>query len=187
MRTFRPLTPADAHRLTDYLSALDFTHAPNWAGCFCRFYHTDCSMDEWIARDPSQNRQDTEAAIQSGTMHGMLALEDDRIIGWLNANHVSAYPRLKGFVEAYVQTPSTGALVCFVIHPAYRGQGVATQLLNAALENFKADGITHVLGFPFEDPQHPQKAYHGSLSMYLKAGFTLVESRGNQHIVRRVF
>ena len=187
MRTTRPLAPQDAQRFTDYLSALDFHHAPNWAGCFCRFYHTSCSMDEWIARDPAKNRLETEEAIRNGTMRGVLAFEDDQLIGWLNANRVDAYPRLNGFVDAYVETPSTGALVCFVIHPDFRGQGVATELLRAALNGFKAEGITQVLGFPFDDPQHPQKAYHGSLSMYLKAGFTLVESRGNQHIVRCVF
>lgn len=184
MRTIRPLTPQDAQRLTQYLAALDFHHAPNWAGCFCRFYHTACSMEEWIARDPAKNRSETEEAIQNGTMKGLLAFENDAIIGWLNANRVEAYPRLGGFVEAYVETPQTGALVCFVIHPQYRGLGVATDLLRASLAVFKAEGISQVLGFPFEDPQHPQKAYHGSLSMYLKAGFTLVESRGNQHIVR---
>ena len=184
MRTIRPLTTQDAHRFTEYLATMDFQHAPNWAGCFCRFYHTECSMDEWIAKDPAQNRREAESAISNGSMRGVLAFEDDRIIGWLNANHVDAYPRLKGFVENFVESPLTGASVCFVIHPDYRNQGVATQLLREALNGFKAEGLTQVLGFPFEDPQHPQKAYHGSLSMYLKAGFTLVESRGNQHVVR---
>lgn len=75
-------------------------------------------------------------------------------------------------------------MVCFVIHPEYRGQGVASGLLRFAINDLMNQGMTEILGFPFEDPEHPQRAYHGSLSMYLKAGFTLVESRKNQHIVR---
>lgn len=187
MRTVRALSPQDAEVFTAYLSAMDFQHAPNWAGCFCRFYHTDCSMDAWITRSPSLNRQETIEAIQNGTMKGYLAFEDDRLIGWLNANHVSAYPRLKGFVEPYVEDANTAALVCFVIHPDVRGQGVATQLLKACLDGLKAQGYVQILGIPFDDPQQPQKAYHGSLSMYLKAGFQRVESRGPQHIVRIQF
>lgn len=187
MRTVRALMPHDAERFAAYLSDMDFQHAPDWAGCFCRFYHTACSMDEWAKRDSALNRLEAMTAIQNGTMKGFVAFEEDQLIGWLNANHVRAYPRLSGFVEPYLEHPETIAIVCFVIHPDYRGQGVATDLLNTCVESSKANGYAQVLGFPFDDPQHPQKAYRGSLSMYKKAGFAWVESRGNQHIVRLVF
>jgi GNAT superfamily N-acetyltransferase len=184
MLTIRTLNPHDAEAFVTYLADMDFQHAPQWAGCFCRFYATDCSMEAWTRRDPQQNRTETIEAIRQGTMKGLLALDGERIIGWLNANRVEAYPRLNGFVEPYVTTQATGALVCFVIHPDYRGQGVATRLMHEALGVFKAQGITDVLSFPFENPDHPQRAYHGSLSMHQKAGFTLIESRGQHHVVR---
>ena len=183
MFLIRSLRPADAEAFVQYLAKLDFQHAPQWSGCFCRFYHTSCSMDEWMARDRHQNRQETLDAIQAGSMRGYVALEDQQIIGWLNANAVTAYPRLNNFVEAYVHSSLPAALVCFVIHPDHRGQGVATALLRYAITDLSQQGYTQILGFPFEDPNHPQKAYHGSLSMYRKAGFTLIESRGTQHIV----
>lgn len=184
MPQFRALRPTDAEAFVKYLEALDYQHAPQWSGCFCRFYHTNCSMDAWIARDRNDNRQETLQAIREGLMHGYLAFENDQLIGWLNANAVSAYPRLAKFVEPYVQTQHPAAMVCFVIHPEYRGQGVASGLLRFAINDLMNQGMTEILGFPFEDPEHPQRAYHGSFSMYLKAGFTLVESRKNQHIVR---
>lgn len=179
----RPLLPQDAEAFVQFLSTMDYHHAPQWSGCFCQFYHTACSMDEWTARDSDQNRQATLAAISQGTMKGFLAFEADRIVGWLNANHVSAYPRLHPFVDAYVHSPSTVAVVCFVIDPAYRGKGIATRLLRTAVQTYIRNGISEILGFPFEDPDHPQRAYHGTLSMYIKAGFTQIETRGHQHIV----
>jgi len=183
MPHYRALRPADAEAFVQYLEELDYQHAPQWSGCFCRFYHTDCSMEDWIARDRTTNRQETLLAIQNGTMHGYLAFDQDQLIGWLNANTIDAYPRLANFVEPYVHTLHAAALVCFVIHPQYRGQGVATGLLTFAINDLIQQGKTEILGFPFEDPDHPQRAYHGSLSMYLKAGFALLESRKNQHIV----
>ena len=44
--TVKPLGPELAGTFTEYLGGLDFGHAPHWAGCFCTFYYSDCSMDE---------------------------------------------------------------------------------------------------------------------------------------------
>lgn len=182
--TIQALKPTHAKAYLAYLEQMDFHHAPDWAGCFCRFYHTDCSSDEWQKRSASQNKEEALKAIQDGTMKGFLAFEEDRIVGWLNANAIQSYPRLASIAQPYCQSPKTGAVICFVIHPQFRHQGIATKLLYAAVETFEKEGMD-VLAFPFESESQPQKAYRGFAPMYLKLGFKVLESREGMSVLRK--
>ena len=183
--TLRPLGPENAQESLNYLENLYFHHAPDWSGCFCRFYHNNCSNEEWSKRTPQHNKSEALESIHNGSMKGFLAYHEDQVIGWVNANRVDAYPRLENFVEAYVRSPKTGCLVCFVIHPDYRRQGVARALLKEAVDQFTGDGYDAVLAFPFESKDEPEKAYRGSLSMYLELGFTILETRNGMSVMRK--
>ena len=183
--TIRPLGPDDAERYVQYLNHLDFHHAPDWSGCYCRYYHTTCTNEAWAKRSADENKAEALAAIQDGSMKGFLAFDGDQVIGWLNANQVEAYPRLRPFIEPYLNNEKAGCVVCFVIHPEYRKQGVASALLKAAVDQFKKDGYDFVVAAPFENKEEPEKAYRGSISMYLKTGFTVIDSRDNMAIVKK--
>lgn len=185
--TIRPLEPSLAQTYVDFLSAMDFHHAPDWAGCFCRFYHTDCSSEDWQKRSSEENKQDAFNAIRNGSMKGYLAFDQDKVIGWVNANAVQAYPRLYPIIKPYMISPKSGTVVCFVIHPDYRRQGVASALLQAAVDGFEKEGYASVLGNPFENQEKPEKAYHGTLGMYERAGFKILEQQGSQAVMRKDF
>lgn len=182
--TIQALKPKHAKAYVDYLEQMDFHHAPDWSGCFCRFYHTDCSNDDWQKRSASQNKEEALQAIQAGTMKGFLAFEDDHIVGWLNANAIQAYPRLASIAQPYCRSSKTGTVVCFVIHPQFRHQGIATKLLSAAVESFEKEGMD-VLAFPFESEGEPQKAYRGFIPMYLNLGFKVLETREGMSLLRK--
>lgn len=62
-------------------------------------------------------------------------------------------------------------IICFVIHPDFRGKGAARQLIRAALEGFRREGFARVLGLPFEWKEHPELQYHGTRAMFAEAGF----------------
>lgn len=183
--TIRPLGPQNATHYLNYLETIDFHHAPDWSGCFCRFYHTECSSEAWQKRSAQTNKQDALESIQNGSMKGYLAYHDDLVVGWVNANAIDSYVRLTDFVKPYVASPKTGGLVCFVIHPQYRHQGVAKALLKAAVEGFKSDGFEAVLAFPFESQDAPEKAYRGSRSMYEALGFEVLEAREDMAVLRK--
>ena len=55
MYTIKPLSPELATTFTEYLENLDFGE-PHWSSCFCRFYHTDCSAEQWSKRTGAENR-----------------------------------------------------------------------------------------------------------------------------------
>ena len=37
--TIRPLDPQHPEQLPNFFDSLDYSHAPHWSGCYCRFYH----------------------------------------------------------------------------------------------------------------------------------------------------
>lgn len=183
--TIEALNPNNAQTYVDYLDHLDFHHAPDWAGCFCRFYHTTCTNQEWEKRTGNQNKADALQAISNGSMKGFLAFHEGQCVGWINANAVQSYPRLTDFVKPYINAPQTGCIVCFVIHPAYRRQGIASALLSAAVDDFKQNGFDAILAYPFENKDEPEKAYRGSSTMYTNLGFEVLEARNGMAVMRK--
>jgi GNAT superfamily N-acetyltransferase len=167
----RPVTPDLAQTFIDYMSGDMFAHSPNWSGCFCRFYHTDFDMDTWIARAPEMNKTDALTAIQAGNMKGYLAFDGDKCVGWCNANTLSAYKRMRAMWPENEDPDQLGATLCFVIHPDYRGKGLARKMLSTAVEGFKSAGMRGVLAFPVKSETEPMKNYRGTLNMYLELGY----------------
>ena len=167
----RPLTPEDAQLFADYMGSDLFAHSPNWSGCYCRFYQTTYDMETWIARNPLDNRQEALEAIRSGTMKGYLAFDGDLCVGWCNANRLSAYPRMKAFWPLDLDPETCGATLCTVIHPDYRGQGLARRMLKAAVEGFHEAVFKSVLAFPVKSEAEPQKNYRGTPNMFLELGY----------------
>lgn len=172
--TVRPLTPELAETFLTYFDTVDFCHAPEWATCYCRFYHTDCSGEEWYARTGALNRAEALEEIKNGNMKGYLAFDGERCIGWCNANDIRAYVRLLEDTAPYCKGKQVGCTICYVIDPAYRNQGVARCLLRAAIEGFKRDGFDAVLSMPVERQDHVQR-YRGTFNMYREQGFVEID------------
>jgi ribosomal protein S18 acetylase RimI-like enzyme len=79
----------------------------------------------------------------------------------------------------------TGAIVCFVIPPGYRGQGLARRLLDGACAMLRDRGFARVEAYPPKNPAGEPQSYHGRLSMYLDAGFEQVADTGRFVTVRK--
>ncbi len=108
-----------------------------------------------------------------------------QIVGWVNAD---LRPRLRRYDEwGMPLVPDTSIVACFVVHPTLRCQGIASQLLEVALEHLGSLGAKRVEAFGATDPvrdaedeqSYEQSAHHGPLPMYQAAGFALGESRDN--------
>lgn len=182
--TIRKLCPELANTFVEYLENLDFHHAPHWASCFCRFYHTDCTMAQWQSRAAMENRTEALEQINSGNMKGYLAFDGEKCIGWCNANDASLYIRLQSDLEHIIKGQKAGLTICFVIHPEYRRQGVARLLLRQALKDFKAEGFDIAIALPVEAKGEHEKLYRGSLNMYREFGFEEIEKDEDVYIMR---
>jgi GNAT superfamily N-acetyltransferase len=167
-----PLTPA---RLPDYLAFFDreaFIDNPDWAGCYCYFYLASEADGPWPERSGQQNRQAISQCILQGRLHGYLAYLEGAVAGWCHAAPLAQIPNLYDPQDPLAD--QTGVILCFVIAPPYRGQGIASQILQVALEGFRTQGLTYAEAHPHPDSQAQSSNYHGPLSMYLSAGFEVV-------------
>jgi GNAT superfamily N-acetyltransferase len=145
--TVEPVTPA---RLGDFLRLFEgaFVDNPDWAGCYCMFYHqTDPAA--WKTKTGDQNRADKTEQIRCGAATGFLAYRAGQAIGWCNAGPRSAYPLLHADPDvAAPDADQVGAVVCFLIAPDVRGQGIARLLLDAACAQLAAAGYTALEAYP---------------------------------------
>jgi GNAT superfamily N-acetyltransferase len=74
---------------------------------------------------------------------------------------------------------------CFFVKAGWRGRGVATALLTAALRALRRQGARIVEAYPVKGSRIPAAfAWTGTLPMFLKAGFEVVQPRraGKQRV-----
>lgn len=176
-------------RLDDYLYFFDheaFRDYPAWRTCYCMETHRTVSDAEWATRTAEENRRDMVALIEQGRVTALLAYADGHPVGWCNYGSTTA---LDGVMRRFQLEPAdherVGSISCFVIAAPYRGHGIASRLLETAVERLRAQGLQSVEAYPVRDEQSPQGNYRGVLSMYLRAGFEPYRDLGRNVIVRK--
>jgi ribosomal protein S18 acetylase RimI-like enzyme len=181
-----PLRPDMKDAYIAYFDGDAFADNPAWASCYCLSFHLpNLSPGGWEARTAAENRADRAAMIERGEASGVLAMSGGRIVGWCNASPRTSLPVLDSVPEFAVDDPErTGAIVCFVIAPQYRGQGIARKLLDGACDLLRSRGLASVEAYPPKEAPTAAASYHGRLSMYLDAGFEQVRD-GDQYVVVR--
>jgi GNAT superfamily N-acetyltransferase len=185
----KPVKPAlhdDVMRFFDFSAYAD---NPHWASCYDT-WPLAASGEEHDSHTKEQNRATRSAVIRSGRGNGLVAYRLGRVVGWCHAAPKSEIPILAAGEPAAATQTDVGAIVCFVVAPDARRQGVATALLEAAIDHLRTRGMRSIEAYPPltspDDPQKwPQTNYHGPLSMYLKAGFAEVSRDKWSITVRR--
>jgi GNAT superfamily N-acetyltransferase len=190
------LTPSrgeDFLRFFDHERGPAFADNPEWATCYCHYYHVPPAL-VWSDFDGRANRIAMTARIATAEMEGFLAYAGDEVVGWMNAQPYSklrhACARMRIVEPPLPVAPhEAAAIVCFVITPARRRQGIARALLAAGIDNLAARGIALVDAFPWNAGAEDTKAtdhYHGTLSMFSDAGFSPIAVHERVTVVRKM-
>lgn len=176
----RPVSPDQHEAVMHYFDLVAYADNPNWSRCFC--------MERLVADYPSRTKQQNRASrselILSAKANGLVAYRLGRVVGWCHAAPKTELINIEG-----PRDPDVGAIVCFVVAPDQRRQGIATTLLEAALDQLKQRGMKAVEAYPVLGEIDPTKwsqvNYMGPLSMYVKAGFDIVKKDADRAVVRR--
>ncbi len=146
--------------------------------CWCIYWRV-CST-AFSAAPPSANRAHLRELVETGPPPGLVAVADNRAIGWVG---LGPRPSLERLERSRVIPRSEGlkpwAIVCFVVSHDARGRGVASALLAAAVEHARTAGADAVEGYPIDTAAieagrvRDTGAYVGTRSMFERAGFRL--------------
>ena len=182
----KPLTPELLDDFLDYFDNIAFSDNPEWAGCYCYFHHYEDNVKEWSKRTKEENRKSSKDLILSRKLNGFLAYKKDKPIGWLNIDLKENYLKLP-IKEAkdYPQEGKVASIVCFIIAPDQRRQGISREILKFACSNLKDKGYNVIEAYPKKGLLPDAHSYHGPESLYLSEGFSIYKELTDSSIVRK--
>ncbi len=169
-----PLTPG---RFADLALLFEEGGDPKWCWCvYFRFRGRD-----WTNATAAQNRAALEDLTERPLAPGLVAYQGERVVGWVSLGPREDYERLTySKVLAPIDDTPVWSIVCFVVSRRVRGRGVASALLEAAIAFAREHGATTLEAYPVdigEGRVPAASAFHGTLAMFERAGFTVVERR----------
>ena len=182
----RPLTPQNAEDFFTFFDHIAFREHPEWGcGCYCCFFHaTDKAA--WERTTSAEKAAWARQMIQHGQMRGLFAYDGETPVGWCHFDLLQNLPGARLFhSELATGSQRDAAIVCFTIAQGYRGQGIATQLLQHALITLHDMGVARVEAYPLLSGDNQEHHYHGPLALYEKQGFIKVREHDGMAMVEK--
>lgn len=178
--------PATAERWGD-LATL-FGPSGAYAGCWCMWNRQ--TSREYDAGKGEPNRKSLEALVAAGETPGLLAYIDGEPVGWVSVGPREVFGRLqRSRVTKPVDDMAVWSVTCFVVARHHRSEGVASALLEAAIDLARAQGVAAIEGYPVEprkDEMPDIYAWMGVASMFSNAGFTEIARRSETRPLMRL-
>ena len=181
--TIKPLSP---DLLADYLHFFDhvaFTDHQDWSACYCIHFHWNSCWDH----EPERcNRDRVSEYICKGKMHGYLAYTNDgNVVGWCNAGDTDSFAALGENTGICPTGDKSLSVVCFLVAPDQRGNGIASALLERVCTDAAAAGYAYIEGYPLAGEADMYAAHHGTIALFAKYGFAAHAQNEGTCIVRK--
>jgi predicted GNAT family acetyltransferase len=151
-------------------------------GCWCMYMRIG-KGEKWADVKGSEAKHRLKAMVKNGTVRGLLAYSGKEPIGWCTFGKRTDFDRLnRARTLKCDDAESVCSIPCFYIKNRYRKQGVASELLKAAVALLEGEGQTILEGYPVKPTKPGNKnipgpfAWTGTIPMFEKQGFTLAGS-----------
>ena len=175
----RPLTPARWPDLEAIFNAKGCSVA---RGCWCMYYRV--SGKGALTRPGDGQRRSAKEALRAladqDPPAGLIGYRGKTPVGWLSLGPREDFAKLaKSPVMKPVDDHPVWSIICFVVPPEHRGQGVARALLQGAVTYARDRGANIIEAYPVDkaDPSKDDAMWFGAKSMYDHAGFKEVARR----------
>jgi GNAT superfamily N-acetyltransferase len=174
----------------------DFEHLAEMQGsCWCLFYQRSRPIGRGMSTGAlkKRNRKDKATLVRKGRSHAILVYDGTNAIGWCQYGRADELPRIdarRGYrkVGRPDGTETLWRITCFFVDRKYRGKGIATIALKAALESIKKQGGGIVEAYPVVSPRMaavPEWRWFGTHGMFRKEGFEEVAPLGTSGALMR--
>ena len=179
----KPLSKDLKEDYLHYFDTMRFEEHPEWAKCYCYDYHFLGDVETCTRED---NRAAVTELIENDRLRGYLVYENDRPIGWCNSNNRSNYQRLLRDYD-FVDDPTdkVRSIVCFLIHPDYRRQGLARLLLERIIQDSAATEFDYLEAYPKKEERSCAGNFKGPLELYQQHGFRVHKEYDTYLVMRR--
>lgn len=163
--------------------------------CYCQVYQMSDEENRKIFNGVKESevgrvaKAVAQRQIESGILQGYLAFDYNKAVGWCNCNDKANFPVLSSTGDSFY-FPVAGkekAVVCFEIAPEWRGRGIATALLQQAVNDAENDGYEVIDGFPEIREERYEWDSRGPVRLFEKCGFSKIVGNNGEIIMRRVF
>ncbi len=182
------IKPLSKDLMDDFLAFFDheaFADNPDWAGCYCQFYHYAAGDPRWDEAGGQENRALAREGILGGRMQGYLAYADGKAVGWCNAGPKAGYIRLMSDQRLCGDDDAhTFSIVCYVVDARLRRQGIARALLQQACADARKQHYAYAEAYPQLLEASDASHYHGPQSLYEEEGFRVHKELGASCVMR---
>jgi len=147
-------------------------------------FHEDTKLTQ---RTVPEKRCEKECRVRDGRAHAALVFDGDDAVGWCQYGRLEELPHVKKWRKDYengLEQLPDWRITCFFVSSKVRGKGVASLALDGALEAIRAAGGGVVEAIPeiaARDTFHIRYAYHGTVEMFERRGFTRVRPLGKNN------
>jgi GNAT superfamily N-acetyltransferase len=177
---------ASAERWDDVVAVMGEKGA--YGGCWCMFWRQD--NQEIRSQTASDNRAALQRLITSERPIGLLLYRDGRPVGWCQVAPRPDFWRLfhtRGLDLENPDDASVWSITCVYVARGARGEGVAGQLVPAAVEYAAQQGALVIEAYPVVDPSTGRKTQlsSGTVGMFSSAGFTTVSPPTGRRVLMR--
>jgi ribosomal protein S18 acetylase RimI-like enzyme len=178
-----PVTPDRWEELATFFG-------PNgaYSNCWCAWYRVRAKGYD----NGPGNRRLLRRLTREGAVPGLLGYEGREPVGWVSVAPRDQYERvLRSRVIGPTDSgePDIWSLVCFWIPVRYRRRGVATALLEGAVDHARAHGAATVEGYPVDTAGERRPSadiFTGTVGMFRKAGFTIAAHQTSGRPIARL-
>jgi GNAT superfamily N-acetyltransferase len=147
-------------------------------GCWCMYWR-----DRSLAHGTPKKRA-LGNLVRRGDEPGLLAYDEGDVVGWVSVAPRETYPVILRSPQYRPQGDDEGvwSIVCFVVDKEARGRGVASALLDGAVEHAREHGARSLEAYPHAKTNDD---YMGSMQLFRRAGFRKLRDANKRVIVRR--
>ncbi|WP_366521734.1 GNAT family N-acetyltransferase [uncultured Proteiniphilum sp.] len=119
-------------------------------------------------------------------MTGYLTYYEDKPVGWCNANNRLNYQRLLKYYDL-IDNPhdKVCSIVCFLIHPDYRREGIAKKILERICKDYSMQDYDYIEAYPGKGDLSCEGHYRGPLELYGKYDFKIKKEYDDYYVVRK--